>query len=107
MAHRSTEEWVEGFPWESEDQKKGFLALYQHLRGYEWTAEDEISKLEEALSVVSAWFIQRDHESNEWWNERVGDLSGRVDQELMRLTRENEQMKSDIEELKAALIKTR
>ena len=98
----SLEQWVETFAWESETQKKGFLALVLFLRDHRARERDvEFDPTDDTLNAIAAWFIQRDHESNEWWNERIGDLSSRFENEIVSLTESHQRLLSEVDELRA------
>lgn len=62
-------QWTDEFEWESEAQEKGVLALVQYLKKFGRTALSAPS----LLDLVAAWFIQKDHESNEWWSDTIGN----------------------------------
>lgn len=72
---------VEVFNWESEDQKKGYLALVQYLRGF--GIEPKLP-----IDYVAAWFIQKDHESNEYWRDMVGQQVSSLQNEIRLLQQE-------------------
>lgn len=66
----TVQEWVARREWASEDQRKGFLALLQHLHRFEVQNGVKLGiRIEDAL--VASYFIQKDHESNEWWRDTV------------------------------------
>jgi len=107
--HFGLDEFVEKYPWESDAQKKGFGALLKDLREKTFPEARDLSpadRLEHALSLVACFFIQKDHDSNEWYNERFGNLDSRIREDLVRLQEENRALRGDIEELKQALLKT-
>lgn len=62
-------QWTDEFEWESEAQEKGVLTLVQYLKKFGRTALSAPS----LLDLVAAWFIQKDHESNEWWSDTIGN----------------------------------
>lgn len=55
---------VDNFPWESSQQKEGFLNLVQYYRSF--GKEPELP-----INLLATYFIQKDHESNEYWSELV------------------------------------
>jgi hypothetical protein len=78
----SFQEWSEAFKWESEDQKKGFFAFWKW-----WREQPTVLHLAfdaESCAIV-AYFIQKDHESNQWWAETVGELVSRLEQQIGKL----------------------
>lgn len=92
----TVEEWCEKFPWESEVQKKGVLALYQWFK----KLPAELRTDDTRNACVAAWFIQKDHESNEWWGKVLGDqVRGLQDQIRLLQTRIHE-LKSELAEFK-------
>lgn len=86
-------EFAETFEWESEAQRKGFLSLLLYLKRI-----DPLAFAESKLRVVVCWFIQKDHEANEWYNARIGDLDSKITGELKRLTEENRELRFDVED---------
>jgi hypothetical protein len=56
------------FNFESEAQKKGFLSLVQYLNDTAPQATDG-----EAILMVISYFIQKEHEAQEWWSKTIGD----------------------------------
>ncbi len=65
---------IEEFPWDSDVQKEGYLAFIQYERKFGYRPKLPIDH-------VVAFFIQKDHESNEYWRDMVGDqFSGVTDQ---------------------------
>lgn len=108
--HISLAEFEELYPWESETQKKGFQALCKDIvdSGRAFSGEVNMEphhRLELTLQKVCAWFIQKDHESNQWYNERIGDLDKKYLDELVRLTNENRALRGDVDEIKQQLAK--
>lgn len=66
---------LQAFPWESEAQKEGYLNYLQYLRSRGKTPPSEVPPL-----VV--YLIQKDHESNEYWRELVGDQVSTIHGEI-------------------------
>lgn len=104
--HVSLHEWIEGFEWESQEQEKGFRALCTFLRvRKEQVSSDrpESEHIEDTLMAIACWFIQKDHESNEWYNERLGAFESRVNENLAMVLEENRSLRGQVEELKAEI----
>lgn len=53
---------IESYPWESDEQREGYLALIQHLRRF--GLQPELP-----LDFKSAFFIQKDIESHAYWRD--------------------------------------
>lgn len=72
---------IDSFPWESTDQKKGFMNLFQFLRkhGVDPRYKDVPGRL------LAAYLIQRDLESNEWWLGLVSDHFDRLNERIVEL----------------------
>lgn len=103
MTHLSLEEWIEHFEWESETQHKGFLALVQFLGRRSQTLPlsemPPYTRLEDALMATSAFFIQKDHEANEWFGERIGDADKRYIDLIADLTEQVRGLRLEVEQL--------
>jgi hypothetical protein len=69
------------FPWESEDQRKGYLALVQY-----WRKNGQDPGL--LVDSTAAFFIQKDHESHEWMIEMLDRIITPLRNEIMELRRE-------------------
>ena len=69
---------VEEFPWQSEEQKEGYLALVQYERGFGFAP-----KL--PLDTLAAFLIQKAHESNEYWREFLGTQVGGLEDQIRQL----------------------
>jgi hypothetical protein len=76
------QEWIEAFPWESETQKKGFQNFMQFLQKLP-------SEVKQApgmeLPCAVAYFIQKDHESHEWWVDMMSKQIEMLQQEIAEL----------------------
>lgn len=95
---KENSEAIERFSWESVDQKKGYLALVQYLRANGFKVY-----LSSLIGLVSAWFIQKAHESNQWWRDTVsGQISPLVD-EISMLKRRNAKLEDDMKEVKQVI----
>lgn len=76
--------WLSMFKWESEAQEQGFGAFIQWFRALPVdTAHGQGS--EHFIFCVIAWFIQKDHESNEWWREAVADQVRGLEDQIVLL----------------------
>jgi hypothetical protein len=90
-------EGVESFPWETEDQKEGFLAYIQFARGF---GKEPVSPFEH---LVLCFLIQKSHESAEYWRDT---LAGRVDalrREIVDLRDQMDRVTSENESLRVAM----
>lgn len=83
------------FKWESDDQKKGFWALIQYLRPI--VPEGDFLAL---VTMVSCFFIQKDHESNVWWAETMGAQISSLEKQISLLQTENASMQKQIQEIR-------
>jgi hypothetical protein len=77
-------EWVKTFPWESTEQRQGFDALQK------WVGELPANIVHgfgfySTMACVAAWFIQKDHESNEWWSNTVAEQVGQLENQVRLL----------------------
>lgn len=92
------EQWVDAFPWASEVQKKGFLAMYQWLL----TLPKELRADDTRYACVASFLIQKSHESHEWWAETVGTQVTRLEDQIVILRREIDDLKTALAETKKA-----
>ena len=77
----SLRRFAELFPWESEDQKKGFLSLLRWLRTLPpW--------LDIPWALLACWQAQRGKETAEWLIETMGSHVARLEDEIMKLRQE-------------------
>ena len=94
---RTISGWIKEFEWESETQKKGFLALVQFMNQRKAVLPPDATVAEvidDSINTVACWFIQKDHESNEWYNERFGDMNSRLENEILALRKRIEDLES-------------
>ncbi len=91
-------EWVEKKTWQSEDQKKGFLALVKDLR--DGAPGRQLSADATLLDIV-AWLIQKDHESNQWWDERVSNIATSIEDKVTKLSLENRDLRGEVARLRS------
>jgi len=68
--------WVENFRWESEEQRRGVLSYLQWARSH---------RLDACISPSVLFFIQKDHESNEYWREAISLQILTLQREIRRL----------------------
>lgn len=69
------------FPWESEDQKKGFLSLVQFVRQH----IDRPLPLQIPGYILATYFIQKDHESTEWFLEYIARVTEPLEKRILLL----------------------
>lgn len=77
--------------WESEAQMKGYANLVQ------WMKINE-KKFEDAHSAIAAYFIQKTHESHEWWADTVGTQINSLNHQIMRLDQKISELSAKLEE---------
>jgi hypothetical protein len=68
-------EFLNKFKWESVDQRKGVLNFLQWFHNLPPELQGDVAPLSPQAVAIAAYFIQKDHESNLWWNDTV---SGQV-----------------------------
>lgn len=83
----------EDFKWESETQRKGYLALLQYLRKFGIEATGPVD-------AKAAFFIQKDHESNLWWIDLIAQKHQEVLNMLGELNFKVSQLESTVEQLR-------
>ena len=71
------QQFIDAFEWESEAQRKGFLSLIQFMRKHGAVMEAR------TLHIIACYFIQKDHESHEWWIGVIGDQIKSLEDRLM------------------------
>lgn len=73
---------LEAYPWESKDQKIGYLALVQYLLRFG-------VKPDAPIDAKAAFFIQKDIDSHAYWMEmvssQVADLQTNLEQTMTKL----------------------
>lgn len=77
--------YVDEFPWESEDQRLGFLNMVQYLSKF--GIEVKLPLQSSISQLIAFYFIQRDHESNEHWAEVVGSQVSEIQDQISLLQR--------------------
>lgn len=87
----SLEVWIEAFPWESEDQKKGYLGLIQY--------EKQFGLEPTPIDPRAAFFIQKMHEAAEYWRDTLGDQVSGLQGEIVRLKAEMARNEGYVESL--------
>lgn len=85
---------IDTFPWESEDQKKGFSDFINYSRQF---------GLEPKLPIdpIITYFIQKDHESHLWWEEHIEEFFGQLRDDMMLLRGMIDKQQAQINELLA------
>lgn len=93
---------IEEFPWESEEQKEGYLAFVQYQRQFGIMAILPIR-------TEIAFFIQKDIDSNSYWRDMVGnqvtDLQNQIQalqEKVAESSRLNDSMMTTLKSLQAA-----
>lgn len=74
-------QFVRGFKWDSENQKKSFGSLVKYL-------DEKIAGGYDTMDVLLAavaYLIQKDHESNEWWLKLMGDQIKSLEDQIKEL----------------------
>ena len=81
-------DWLSTFEWDSDDQRKGYLSFLQwaHSKG-----------LHVSVRPIDLFFIQKDHESHEWWVETVGTHIKGLEHQIKRLSDEVNELKERLE----------
>lgn len=72
-------EWAKKFKWETPAQEQGFKGFQRWWMNLSLTLRDNSTA---KLFAVVAFFIQKNHESHEWWAETVGDQISRVEDQV-------------------------
>lgn len=73
---------VECFAWESEEQKKGYLAWIQYEGMFGHLPEPRID-------TRMAFLIQKSHEAAEYWRDTFGEQIAMLQNDLKKLQEEN------------------
>jgi len=69
---------IDDFPWKSEAQKKGYLAMMQDMRSHGL-------QIPIYVNVNLAFLIQKNHEANEWFVQVMGDQIKQLQNEISDL----------------------
>lgn len=77
---------IDCYPWESEEQRKGYLALIQYIQTRGWNAPA-------IVDPIAAFFIQKDHEAQEWFVSLMADHLSRLEGEVAALREELSRLK--------------
>lgn len=86
MSDRSLQQAaLESFTWDSDVQKEGFLNLIQYWRKFGLELDLPLTAMHH---LTALYFIQKDHESNEYWQEMVGDQISSLTLELKKVQNE-------------------
>lgn len=81
---------IEEYPWESQEQKDGYLNFVQHLNKF---------GIQPTLPIdpVVSYFVQKDLESNEYWREMVGSQVSDLVNQIKSLQEETSNLKGFVE----------
>ena len=87
---------VESFPWESDEQREGYLNFVQYQRQF---------GMEPALPIdpVVTYFIKKDHESNDYWRELVSSQVTDLQSQLRSLQQETSGLVLQTQHLRDAI----
>lgn len=77
------------FPWESDDQQKGFLSLLKWLRS-------KPKRLSIPWALLACWNAQKSKETTEWMMVTVGDHVTRLENEIQRLRQEVKELRERV-----------
>jgi hypothetical protein len=69
------------FKWESQEQEQGYYNFIQFLRKNGIKKTPNLSQ----YFLLAVYFIQKDHESNVFWTELVGNQISSLQNEIMGL----------------------
>jgi hypothetical protein len=78
-------EWINEFDFDSDEQRKGYYSFVK------WTSEKKVSC---TVNPIDLFFIQRDHESNEWWRQVVSDQVKSLEAQIHQLQKEIRELKA-------------
>ena len=87
---------VDAFPWETEEQKEGYLNFVQYQRQF---------GIEPTLPIdpVVTYFIQKDHESNDYWRDLVASQVADLQSQLRKLQDETSSLATQAHMLRDAV----
>jgi len=80
---------------ESEEQRKGYLSFLQ------WCKE---KKLPNDVTPIDLWFIQKDHESAEWFINMVGNMISNLSHQLGEQQCLLRKLQAEVETLKTRTV---
>lgn len=83
-------EAVEKYPWDSEDQKQGYLALVHYHR--------KVGLSPPFPEPTACFFIQKDLDATEWWREAVGTQISDLQEQIRLLLLEMKSLKEKLNE---------
>jgi hypothetical protein len=91
---------VEAFKWESDAQREGFLALvkFWHDHGLQ-----PVLPLTSMDNLTALFFIQKDHDSNEYWRELWADQVSKLQDEIKIQMDEVSQLKTQVEHMRETI----
>ena len=87
-------QWVEAFPWQSEEQKEGFLAYIQYIREF---GREPVPLVDE---LPLLFLIQKNHEAAEYWQQTVGDQISILRQEMVAVRDQSHQLMRELDLLR-------
>lgn len=87
-------EWANRFKWESEEQKKGFLAFWHWVRGKEGCTTD----------LLLAFLTQKEHESAEWFIAIIASQSKAAQEEIFRLQNQLSEVRGRLDALEGKVV---
>lgn len=90
----SASTWAENFKWDSEDQKKSFLAAAF------WLKQKGLDINTFPIRPLDAFFMQKDHESHEWHVELLGSQIAGLQKEISALQNDIRSLRSQNSKLK-------
>ena len=73
--------FIAEFPWESEDQRKGFLSFLQ------WT-KNVPTRFDLPWALLAAFWAQKDHDATAWIMKTMGEHVSRLEDEIVKLRSE-------------------
>ena len=88
---------VDAFPWTSEEQKEGFLALVQYLRQF---GKEPASPY---LGLEACFLIQKNHEAAQYWQQTFADQVSILRQEIAATSDNVNQLTREIDLLKETI----
>jgi hypothetical protein len=87
---------IESFPWSSEDQRQGYLALVQYLRRF---------GLEPKLPInyEAAFFIEKDIDSHAYWRDMVGAQVRSLEDVLSETRKELDSARAKVDQMEMTM----
>lgn len=81
---KAIQNWLRWFTWDSKDQEQGYGAFVK------WASEHNV---DDEVRPIDLFFIQKDHESQQWFVEVMGNQVRQLQDEISRLDHELAQLK--------------